>query len=321
MADKPSLLVLGGTGMLGHRLAGGLIERGYDVTLGVRRRPNAASAAATMPAFAGAARLVEGFDAYDYRATCDKVADIGADVVINCIGVIKQRGEGKDSVACIAINALLPHALEEAVARSGGRLIHFSTDCVFKGDRGGYRESDAPDAEDWYGRTKAMGEVTGPHALTLRTSIIGPEIATFSSLVEWFIAHAGKPVSGFDRAIYSGVTTREMVNVIDHLLTRQPALHGLYQLASSPISKYDLLVKLRDALGLATMIARDSDFVIDRSMVADRFRADTGYGVPNWDEMVAGLADDLRTYWDRGWNKRPLQAAFLAADSRQEAAS
>jgi dTDP-4-dehydrorhamnose reductase len=211
--------------------------------------------------------------------------------------VIKQRDDGQASVPCIALNALLPHALEEMVEQWGGWLIHFSTDCVFKGDRGAYTEEDPSDATDWYGRTKAMGEVLGNNALTLRTSIIGRELQGHRSLVDWLLSQEGSAVNGFTRAIYSGITTREMVNVVDLLIRERPGLHGLYQVASAPISKYELLCLIRDAAKMQIEINRDeTGLCIDRSLCGERFIQATGYQAPPWPQMVAGLVDDIMWY-------------------------
>ena len=131
-------------------------------------------------------------------------------VVVNCVGIIKQLAAAKDPVASIAVNALFPHQLARAVRARGIRLLHISTDCVFAGTRGGYREEDVTDAMDLYGRTKALGEVTGPGCVTLRTSIIGRELAGASGLVEWFLAQRGGSADGYSGAIFSGFTTIEL---------------------------------------------------------------------------------------------------------------
>ena len=296
--------------MLGHRLCNGLIALGYDVLAGFRATPDPNLSYLSMPVFRHTERMVTGLDAYDWNNLKTKIAGIRPDIVINCIGVIKQKREGQSSVPCIAINALLPHVLDDAVSGYGGLLFQISTDCVFKGDRGGYTEADAPDAEDWYGRTKAMGEVSSSNALTIRTSIIGPEISGRTSLVEWFLTNAGGRIKGFGRAIYSGLTTREMVRVVDCVLAGNPSLRGVYQVASNPISKYDLLVRLRNELGFTTEIELDTDFELDRSMSAARFAEATGYEVASWDEMISGLAADIREYWRMEWKQMPPQTAF-----------
>lgn len=318
MNAKQRILILGATGMLGHRLGNGLISLGYDVLVGVRNAPDERHKSTSMPLFCDQKRVIAGLNAMDIDRIRAQILDIKADVVINCIGVIKQKKWDNYIIPSIAINALLPHVLEEAVTAYGGTLIHFSTDCVFRGNRGCYSESDTPDADDLYGRTKAIGEVIGENALTLRTSIIGPEIYGFTSLVEWFLANAAGRIKGYDRALYSGLTTREMVGVVAHVLSQYPLLRGLYHVASQPISKHDLLLLLRDELGLVTEIVRDTDFILDRSMSSSRFEEATGYVAPSWREMIAGLGADIREYWEAGWNQKPSDAAFVENRLRKE---
>jgi dTDP-4-dehydrorhamnose reductase len=151
--------------------------------------------------------------------------------------------------------------------------------------------------------------------LTLRTSIIGPEITGFTSLVAWFLGNAGGRVKGFSRAIYSGITTREMVNVVDFILSDKPHMRGLYQVASSPISKYELLNLLAKSLNLSTEIDKESDFALDRSMSADLFSKATGYSAPDWPSMISGLSSDLREYWANGWNTQLPAEAFKSGQN------
>ena len=290
------ILVLGATGMLGHRLLLGLDKLGYEVMAGVRRDVSDDEPFRRWPVLADRNRLVTGLDAYQLDAFRHILTKIRPDVIVNCIGLIKQIDASRSSVSSITLNALLPHALEEMVADWNGWLIHFSTDCVFRGDRGGYTEHDECDATDWYGRTKAMGEVVGDHALTLRTSIIGRELRQHCSLLDWFLAQNGRTVRGFARAIYSGLTTREMVNVIDLLLRQNFGLNGLFQVASEPVDKYSLLHRIREALSLRIEIERDETVQIDRSLDATRFFYTTGYQAPSWDQMIEGLAEDVDMY-------------------------
>jgi dTDP-4-dehydrorhamnose reductase len=192
------------------------------------------------------------------------------------------------------VNALLPHRLALMCADVSARLVHISTDCVFSGARGGYREDDFADAADLYGRTKFLGEVgQEPHCLTLRTSIIGPELARKASLLEWFLAQRTR-VRGFTKAIFSGFTTTELARVIELMLTRYPDASGLYHVSSEPINKYDLLVAIRDALGLDIEIVPDATFEIDRSLDSTRFRSEFNYTPPSWPAMIGELANELR---------------------------
>jgi len=228
------------------------------------------------------------------------------EVIVNCVGIIKQRPEAHSAIPSILINSLFPHRLAEAADAWGGRVIHFSTDCVFSGRKGGYREGDPPDAEDLYGRSKLLGEIAGPNAITLRTSIIGRELTQHRSLLDWFLSQEGRKVRGFQRVIYSGITTNEMANVVTRIIADFPKLSGLFQVASDPISKYDLLELIREAYRLEIAIDPDDREVSDRSMCGDKFREAVGWQAPSWPKMVREMAADPTPY--REWGSiRPLK--------------
>jgi dTDP-4-dehydrorhamnose reductase len=210
------------------------------------------------------------------------------EVVINCIGLVKQLSEADDPLAAIPINSILPHRLARICAVAGARLIHMSTDCVFSGSKGGYRESDFADAKDLYGRSKFLGEVDYPNAITLRTSIIGHELRGHRSLIGWFLAQEGK-VKGFKRAVFSGLPTVELARVIrDHVIP-DVALRGLYHVSAEPINKFDLLTLVAKAYGKRIDIEADEDLVIDRSLDSNRFRKATGYQPAPWVELVSSM--------------------------------
>jgi dTDP-4-dehydrorhamnose reductase len=281
------ILILGGDGMLGHQLLRHLEPR-HEVTVTLRRD----LAAYRRYGLFSAANSLAGVDARDWPAVEAALAAAAPEAVVNAIGIVKQREEARSPIPAIEVNALFPHRLLAACRAAGCRLIHLSTDCVFSGRTGGYAEDDAPDPVDLYGRSKLLGEPAAP-ALTLRTSIIGLELARKSGLVEWFLAQRGT-VRGFRRAIYSGFTTRETARVIELLLTGRPGLAGTWHLASQPISKYHLLDILARNLGSRVEVLPDDDLVCDRSLDGSRFAAATGYRAPRWDTMLAELADEVR---------------------------
>jgi dTDP-4-dehydrorhamnose reductase len=306
-----NVLILGGAGMLGHKVFQHLKDRLPDTWCTVRG--SVADAHALAPSIF-AANLVGGVDAADWPALERLLREHRPRVIVNCIGVIKQRSEAKSAVPSITINALLPHRLAELCQRWDARLIHFSTDCVFSGERGNYTEDDFSDAHDLYGRTKFLGEVSTRNALTLRTSIIGRELTQFRSLLEWFLAEAGrngeartKPahgrrrVQGFARAFYSGVTTNYLAELVGQIITAHPQLHGLYQVTSDTISKFELLTLLRDAFHLDCEIQPQEEFFCDRSMKGDKFVAATGLRTPPWHHLAAQLANDPTPYEE--WRK------------------
>ena len=206
-------------------------------------------------------------------------------VVINCIGLVKQLAEADDPLAAIPINSLLPHRLARLSDVAGARLIHMSTDCVFAGTRGMYSEQDLPDAQDLYGRSKFLGEADYPHAVTLRTSIIGHELSGAHSLVGWFLAQQGS-VKGFTRAIFSGLPTMELARVMRDFVIPNTDLQGLYHVSADPINKFDLLKLVAEVYGKSITITPDDTLVIDRSLDSSHFRKITGYQPPAWPELV-----------------------------------
>lgn len=289
LAMRPEIVVLGGDGMLGHKVFQRLRAAAATVAA-VRRHPPAG-----VDLLAGA-DVVRGLDLMDFARTAEWLASVQPRFVINCAGIIKQRTQAGDAIPSITINSLLPHCLARWCARWNGRLIHFSTDCVFSGSRGGYRENDSSDAADLYGRSKFLGEVDAPNALTLRTSIIGRELAHHASLLDWFLSQNHGRVRGFRRAIYSGVTTNHLAELVERIVRRHGDLHGLYQVVSEPISKYDLLLGLREAYGLDIEIAPDDAEISNRGMRGDKLRAAIGYQAPPWPELLAQLARDTTPY-------------------------
>lgn len=233
-------------------------------------------------------RLITGVDADQPDTLTEALARVRPDLVINCVGLIKQLGNAKDPLAAIPLNAVLPHRLARLCALAGARLVHVSTDCVFSGSKGGYVESDLPDATDVYGRTKLLGEVDYPHAITLRTSIIGRELSGANALVDWFLSQTG-PVRGFRRAVFSGLPTVELARVILEYVAPRPELHGVYHVSAAPINKFDLLTLVGKTFGKDTEINPDDAFVIDRSLSSARFSEATGYIAPDWPTLIERL--------------------------------
>jgi dTDP-4-dehydrorhamnose reductase len=232
------------------------------------------------------AQIVDGIDIADLDRLTDLFAEVVPDVVINCVGVIKQLAAAKDPVVSIAINSLFPHRLARLSAARKARLIQISTDCVFTGRRGNYLESDVPDAEDLYGRTKLLGEVDYPNAITLRTSIIGHEIGSAVSLVDWFLSQPGPQVYGYRKAIYTGLPTVELARVMRDVVIPRPEFRGMWHVSSDPINKYELLRLVSEVYGKSIVILPDDSVRIDRSLDGTRFRDATGYKAPSWPELI-----------------------------------
>jgi dTDP-4-dehydrorhamnose reductase len=284
MSKQSTVLVMGASGMLGHAVLRSFADSNSIAVFGSVR---SAAAKALLPA-AVQPNVITGVDVDNWDSLVGLFARTQPDVVINCVGLVKQLAEADDPLAAIPINSLLPHRLARLCAVRRARLVHISTDCVFAGTRGMYKESDPSDAEDLYGRSKFLGEVHGPGAVTLRTSIIGPELNSAHGLVGWFLAQTGR-VRGFTHAIFSGLPTVELARVIRDFVLPNPQLQGLYHVAAAPINKYELLRLIAAEYGRTIEIAPDAALVIDRSLDCGRFRELTGYVAPDWPGLVRAM--------------------------------
>jgi dTDP-4-dehydrorhamnose reductase len=235
-----------------------------------------------------------GVEVRDRDRLLGVVADFRPEAVVNAIGVVKQREAAKEAIPSLEINALFPHRLALVCRTAGARLVHISTDCVFSGRKGNYTEDDVPDAEDLYGRTKLLGEVADAGCITLRTSIIGLELSHRMGLIEWFLAQRGE-IRGFIKAVYTGLTAAEMSRVIERVLVEHQDLSGVWQVASEPINKHDLLTHFSEVLGRDDIsIVPDDSVNVDRSLSAVAFEEVTGYHAPRWNEMLKELAAEVR---------------------------
>jgi dTDP-4-dehydrorhamnose reductase len=284
------VLILGGGGMLGHRVWLACHPR-FDTAVTLR-----GPAPPQLLDLTRGTRVLDGVDAADFPSVERAVGAVRPDAVVNCIGIVKQLKAGADPVPSIEINSLFPHRLARLAADCGARLIHISTDCVFSGRTGGYTEDDVSDADDLYGRSKRLGEVTGPGALTLRTSMIGRELHGAHGLVEWFLSQRGGRVGGFTRAFFSGLTTTALADLIAGVLAEHPGLTGLYHVAAERISKFDLLALVNEAYAAGVTIDPDERLAIDRSLNGGRFARATGWAPEPWPAMVERLAADAIPY-------------------------
>lgn len=225
-------------------------------------------------------------DVLDYEALVGVFEQARPDVVINCVGLIKQLAQAKDPLSTLPLNSMLPHRLSKLCALIGARLVHVSTDCVFTGEKGMYLESDISDAIDLYGKSKFIGEIQDqPHAITVRTSIIGHELASSASLVDWFLSQEGA-VKGFTKAIFSGVPTSELARIITDFVIPNPQLFGLYHVSAEPIDKFTLLNEIAKIYEKKIDIVPDDHLAIDRSLDSTRFRQAVGYVPPAWPDLI-----------------------------------
>ena len=268
------VLLFGATGMAGHIAYYYLRNTGrYDITNVVFRTP-----------LTNDSIIV---DVTDRNAVTEVVRRVRPELILNCVGVlIKGSKEHPDNA--ILINAYFPHLLKKLADEVGAKLVHISTDCVFSGKRGNYTEDDFRDADDVYGRSKALGEVINDKDLTIRTSIIGPELKkNGEGLFHWFMTQIGK-VNGFKTAIWGGVTTLELAKAIDYAIAQNKT--GLIQLSNGiGISKYDLLNLFKKIWHKqdVEILPFDGNGVNKSIAKSERF----DYEVPDYEQMLQELYD------------------------------
>jgi len=281
------ILILGGDGMLGHQLFKHLKSR-HDVRVTLRQD------LAVYKKFMlfSTENSYSGIDVRSPIKLAGVITDFHPDAVVNAIGIVKQLPEASENIPSIEINALFPHRLALLCRDISARMIHLSTDCVFSGNKGNYKESDTSDPDDLYGRTKFLGEVMEKHCLTLRTSMIGQELSRKKSLLEWFLSQS-KTVKGYKKVIFSGLTTLELSRVIENIISNYPEANGVYHVSSEPISKFDLLWLIKKGLKLPIEIISDESLICDRSLDSTKFRREFDYHPPSWEEMVRELCKDI----------------------------
>lgn len=279
---KEKILILGATGMIGNVLFRVLSQdKRFDV-FGTTRK-------------VGRKDLISGINIENMDNIIRVIAEIQPTTVLNCVGLIKQMPNADDAAAAIYMNALFPHRLAHLLSISNIRMIHFSTDCVFLGDKGNYLETDMADANDTYGKTKYLGEVINyKNCLTLRTSCTGHELQEYLGLVEWFLMQRGS-VWGFRKAIYSGIPTVELAEILSKIVIPNRKLNGLYQVSSNPISKYDLLNLITKEYNKKIEIKSEEKTAIDRSLNSTKFRKKTGYNPPSWPALIKKMHQDYKT--------------------------
>jgi len=278
------VIVLGASGMFGHKLLQRL-RASFEIA-GTVRHPVADRRLCQV---LSGVKLYGGVEAHDLSSLDRAINDWRAQVVVNCIGIVKQTEAASDPLTSIAINSLFPHQLAKVTATYGARLIHFSTDCVFSGRRGNYVEDDLPDAMDLYGRSKLLGEVSASNVLTLRMSIVGRELRAHLGLIDWFLSQRGGRVNGYAHALYSGLTTIAAADLIAGLIKAHPELDGLWHVSGDPISKLELLRVINRVYRLDIDIVADKAFVCDRRLDSARFRRRIGWRPRSWEEMITEM--------------------------------
>ncbi len=244
-------------------------------------------------------KIVNRVNVLDFESIQKTIREVNPEIVINAVGIIKQLPSSKDVIKTLLTNSIFPHQLAEICAEENRYLINISTDCVFDGAKGNYKEEDISNASDLYGRSKSLGEVNNQRCLTIRTSIIGRELFTKNSLVEWFLSNEEVRIKGFVNAIYSGFPTIILAEIISELLRHQNFLEGLYHVSSEPINKYELLKLLKKAFQIKVEIEPFEEFKIDRSLNSDKFRKQTNFAPLSWEEMITIMANDKFPYQNK----------------------
>ena len=278
------ILVLGASGMLGNTVVRFFSQDNHFTVKGTVR--NSKSLAELPDAIRE--NIVSGVNANDLDSVIQVIQVEQPDIVVNCIGLVKQLSTANDPLIALPINSLFPHQLAKICSDASARFVDISTDCVFSGDKGMYNENDVPDAIDLYGLSKRFGEVDYPHAITIRTSIIGHELAHARSLIDWFLSQSIS-TRGFTKALFSGLPTIEIAKLIKDYVIPNSNLRGVYNVSANPISKFDLLCLVAEIYGKDIHIVEDDELVIDRSLDTSRFRDATGFVPKAWPDLIRSM--------------------------------
>ena len=276
---KKKILILGSAGMLGHQLYNYLESKNYIVKGICRNNKN-------IPNKFFKNKKFLNLDLEKFDLLKNTILKYRPDFIINCAGIIKQKSHLYDENKIYLINACLPNYLSILSKKFRFKLIHISTDCVYDGKKGNYKEGDIINSTDDYGLSKALGEVYSDNCITLRTSIIGHEFNQNNGLLEWFLKQ--KKVYGFKKAFFSGLTTLELSKVIEKLLKKN-LNKGIYNIASKKISKYELLVLINEIYDKNILILSSNKLKINRSLNGKLFEKKTNIKISSWKKMIMDM--------------------------------
>lgn len=285
------ILILGGNGMIGHKMYQVLSNTYVDTWVLFKKKIDQIAFSEIF----NKDKVIDNFDLVQFDKLNIILDNLSPDVIINAAGITIRRGINEDNYKSILVNSALPHFLDNWTKYNHKRLIHFSTDCVFSGKKGFYTESSLTDAEDTYGRTKALGEVMSQNSLTLRGSMIGRELENKTELLEWFLNQNEPTVKGFVNVIYSGITTIRMANYVHKIIRDFPSMHGLYNISSNSITKYDLVMLFNSFFKKGAFIIPDSSYTSNKDLDSTKFYKETGLLKPDWNELVEELLVDCQS--------------------------
>ena len=279
------ILILGGNGMIGHKMYKVLSNYHYDTWVTIKKNYQDLNCNYLFKK----EKVIDNFNLCDFNKLNNVLDNINPDVIINAAGITIRRGIDFDISKSIIMNAALPHFLNQWVIKYQKRLIHFSTDCVFSGKDGYYSEISIPDSIDIYGRTKTLGEINSHNSLTIRSSMIGRELENKTELFEWFLSQKNNKIKGFTNVIYSGITTNRMAQFILDIINLFPNMHGLFNVSSFSISKYELLKIFNNKFENNVIIEPDESYHSNKSLDSSKFYDYTGFKKPNWEELIIDL--------------------------------
>ncbi len=293
------VLLLGALGMLGHKVWQRLASHSDVIACIHGVLPEHLREPGKLPK----GRLLENIDLSRSKVVQSTFIETSPEIVINCAGVLTQPRSSKDVLSLLKINAELPHQLAVLCAASINKckLIHISSDGVFSGKAGNYSEQDQPDAVDYYGMSKILGEVK-EHGLNIRTSIIGFQIDQPKGLLEWLFTQKEKEITGYDGYTFSGMTTTALARIIDELIKSDYKLDGTVHVGTKSITKYELLKILNEAFSLDCQIERSAQASptfcgkIDRSLNSSTFYRESGLVQPTWQGMIDELTEEMPVY-------------------------
>jgi len=285
------ILILGGDGMIGHKMAQVLSVQNHEIIISIRENKDL-----TLKSISSKTKVF--FNDFLKDNILDFLDKVNPDVTINAIGVTTRRGSTKNISDTIYLNSFFPHQLSNWALALKKRLIHFSTDCVFSGSEGSYLEDTTPNALDYYGKTKGLGEINSKSSLTIRSSMIGPELFNKTELFEWVINNKVKEINGFSRVMYSGVTTAFMARLVTEIIENHKNLNGIYNVASKPISKFELLHLINDNFDLGLIINEDKTVISNKTLNASKLEKEIGQQSPSWDELIFELKKDYMNFID-----------------------
>ena len=285
------ILILGGNGMIGHKMYQ-LISKKYQDTW-VTLRNNLSSY--SYSEIYNYDKVIDNIDLSNFKLLLNQLNFTNPDVIINACGITIRRGIDIHKSKSIILNSSLPHLLNEWVVTNNKRLIHFSTDCVFSGNKGDYLDNDIKDAIDLYGLTKSMGEVIdSKFTITLRGSMIGRELENYTELFEWFLHQKNNVIKGYTNVIYSGITTVRMAEIVTKLINEYPNLYGIYNISSIPISKYDLLKLCNEYFDINATLEMDESYKSNKNLLSDKLYKEIGIEKPNWIDLIRQLKADCQ---------------------------